>query len=53
VYLLFGDETDHEQNGRALFFIYGGVFVPLDRAAELHSAVARIRLRHGFGPVTA
>ena len=48
MYLLFGDETDREQGGRAPFFIYGGIFVPLDRAAELHSAVERIRLRHRF-----
>jgi hypothetical protein len=43
VYILFGDETDREQGGRAPFFIYGAIFVPLDRAVELHGAIARIR----------
>jgi hypothetical protein len=48
VYLLFGDETDREQGGRAQFFIYGAIFVPVVRAVGLHGAVERIRLRNGF-----
>jgi hypothetical protein len=48
VYLLFGDETDREQGGRAPFFIYGAIFVRVDQAAALHDAVERIRLRNGF-----
>ena len=48
MHILFGDEPDREQGGRAQFFIYGAIFMPLNRAADLHRAVGRIRRRNGF-----
>ena len=48
MYILFGDETDREQTASAPFFIYGAIFVPIQRVEQLHHAVERLRAREGF-----
>lgn len=47
-YLLFTDETNQRPGQRARFFIYGGVFFPVDQLATLHKLVEEARRRHGF-----
>ena len=48
MHLLLGDEADHEQQGRARFFVYGGLFVDAGNVAGLHASVEGIRLEIGL-----
>jgi hypothetical protein len=50
MYLLLGDEADHEQRMGARFFVYGGLFIDIARVQALHAAVAGIREEIGFRP---
>jgi hypothetical protein len=48
VYLLFTDETNQQAGHTAKFFIYGGVFFPVERLTEVHDLVNQARLKNGF-----
>ncbi|MCG8558545.1 MAG: hypothetical protein MI824_01985 [Hyphomicrobiales bacterium] len=50
MYLMLGDEADHEQNGRNKFFVYGGLFVNVAQVQALHAEVKAIRMDTGFQP---
>lgn len=50
MYLLLGDEADHEQGRRAKFFVYGGLFIDVGRIQALHAAIETIRADLLFGP---
>ena len=50
MYFLFTDETNKESSGKAKFFIYGGVYVPIERMKELHDLVESIRQKAGYEP---
>lgn len=50
MYLLFGDEADHEAQPGKKFFLYGGVYIPAETAEELDAEVSRIRREMGFKP---
>lgn len=47
-YLLLTDETNQQPSEAARFFIYGGVFFPLDVLPRLHDLVADARDRGGY-----
>lgn len=47
-YLLFADEANPEQTDPAKFFIYGGVFVPIERTERIHCAIENLRAAYGF-----
>ncbi len=41
MYLMFGDEADHNQTDGKKFFVYGGVFIPTNSLAALHAVVEK------------
>ncbi len=47
-YLLYSDETNKEQSKTSKFFIYGVIFMPLERLFELHTMVNQVRKEYGF-----
>jgi hypothetical protein len=49
-YLLYTDETNVEPDQEAEFFIYGGVYFPVERLADLHERIESIRHDAGFLP---
>lgn len=48
MFLMFGDEADHERGRDNRFFVYGAVFIPANRAHSLHVAIEALRNQHGF-----
>ncbi len=50
VYFLFTDETNQQPSDSSLFFIYGGVFVPAESLAAIHSLIEDIRNEYGYKP---
>ncbi|MCG0238670.1 MAG: hypothetical protein L6E13_05340 [Firmicutes bacterium] len=50
VYALFCDETNLNQNDQVKFFIYGGVFFPVEILPEMHQRVENIRRDAGYRP---
>lgn len=46
--MLFTDETNKEHAPNAKFFIYGGVFFPAEKLAELHALVEKTRFNNSF-----
>jgi hypothetical protein len=50
VYLLYGDEANLEPQGAIEFFLYGGIWLPVDRLGELHHSMTTIRSETGFLP---
>jgi hypothetical protein len=50
VYLLFTDETNKEESARIRFFIYGGLFIPVDKAGQLHVDIEALRRSFGYAP---
>jgi hypothetical protein len=49
-YILYGDETNAEPGEHVEFFIYGGVWLPIERLPDLDKAVAAIRKEAGYEP---
>lgn len=49
-YLLFTDETNNQAAKRAKFFIYGGIFFPVEHLTDIHTLVEDIREEYGFQP---
>lgn len=47
-YILFTDETNNQPAKNAKFFIYGGVFFPVERLADLHDRIEGIREEYGY-----
>ncbi len=47
-YLLFADEANPEQTDPAKFFIYGGVFVPIEKTGHIHRAIEELRIAYDF-----
>jgi hypothetical protein len=47
MFLMFGDEADAEQ-GRERFFVYGAIFVEVDAAKNMHTAIGDLRDKNGF-----
>jgi hypothetical protein len=50
VYLMFGDEADHEQGRGQQFFVYGATFIDVGVASTLHSEIEEARLEAGLLP---
>jgi hypothetical protein len=50
MYILFTDETNMPQDPGAKFFVYGGLFFPVERLVALHDGIARIRQETGYRP---
>ena len=49
MYILFGDETDHNRNQKTTFFVYGALFVHVDSIQNIHDAIENIRRQFRFG----
>jgi hypothetical protein len=49
-YILYADETNAEPGERVEFFIYGGVWLPVERLPDLDKAIADIRSDTGYSP---
>jgi hypothetical protein len=49
-YILYTDETNAEPGERIEFFIYGGVWLPVERLPDLDKAVAEIREEAAYEP---
>ena len=50
MHLLLTDESNLAPAEGVDFFTYGGLIVPIDRVAALHSRIAAIRVDYGFRP---
>jgi len=50
MYLLVADETNTRPSLDVRFFIYGGIFFPIEKLMKLHDEVLVIRKRYGFRP---
>jgi len=50
MYLLLADETNQQPSRNAKFYVYGGVFFPIDSLVELHVQIDKIRCVAGYGP---
>src|SRR6266446_10060436 len=48
MYLLLTDETNKEDSDKVRFFIYGGLFIPADKASQLHLEIEAARKRFGY-----
>jgi hypothetical protein len=48
MYILFTDETNMPQDPGAKFFVYGGLFFPVERLVDLHEGIERIRRESGY-----
>lgn len=48
VYLLYTEETSMRRDPKSRFFIYGGMFFPIDTLADVHALVQRSRADNGF-----
>lgn len=48
MFLLLTDETNKEPSDAIRFFIYGGLFIPADKAADIHKGIAAIRVKYGY-----
>ena len=48
MYCLLTDETNAEASAKAKFFIYGGLFFPLDKLPDLDRHVETIRAKAGY-----
>lgn len=50
MYILLTDETNLLANPAAKFFVYGGLFFPIERLPELDRAIAVVRRDTGYKP---
>jgi hypothetical protein len=50
MHILFTDETNMPQDPGANFFVYGGLFFPVERLVPLHDGIERIRRDMGYQP---
>jgi hypothetical protein len=50
MYILLTDETNATPSKDAKFFVYGGLFFPIDRLDELDEEIANIRKSAGYQP---
>jgi hypothetical protein len=48
VYLLYTEETSMRRDPKSRFYVYGGMFFPMDALTELHNLVQRSRDDSGF-----
>ncbi len=48
MYLFLTDETNTAQSDSVTFFIYGGVIIAMDKAAEVADGVTNIRRTRGY-----
>ena len=48
VYLLYTEETSMRRDPKSRFFIYGGMFLPIDALDEMHALVQQVRDDNGF-----
>ncbi len=48
--ILFTDETNMNPGRDATFFIYGGLFLPIETIPALHDGIEQIRDQLGYGP---
>lgn len=48
LYLCVSDETNQRPSDDSLFFIYGGLFIPIDKLTELDGLVSTARVDNGF-----
>jgi len=48
MYILYTDETNLERSKEAKFFIYGGIFFPIERLPELDKEIKKIREEAGY-----
>jgi hypothetical protein len=49
MYLMFGDEADHQQTRGKKFFVYGAIFVPTNSVKTLHFDIELARVQAGLG----
>jgi len=50
MYLLFTDETNLTPDLQAKFFVYGGLFFPVERLIAIDMGIAKIRDEYGYRP---
>jgi hypothetical protein len=48
MYILFTDETNMPSDPKAKFFVYGGLFFPIERLVEFDEGIGRIRKESGY-----
>jgi hypothetical protein len=48
MYLMFGDEADHDRGRGQKFFVYGAIFVHADCLPTLHDAIETAREKAGL-----
>jgi hypothetical protein len=48
MYLLLTDETNKEESTDVRFFIYGGLFIPADKAGHIHNEIETARRKFGY-----
>jgi hypothetical protein len=48
MYLMFGDEADHEAVQGKKFFVYGAIFAPTNSLVALHNAIEQLRARNNM-----
>lgn len=48
MFLMFGDEADPEQGRGQKYFVYGAIFVPIDKLPALHAEIERLRSASGL-----
>jgi hypothetical protein len=48
MYLLLTDETNKEESVEIRFFIYGGLFVPANKAVQIHNEIEAARKSFGY-----
>lgn len=50
MHILITDETNKEATDKVKFFIYGGLFVPAEKANALHKGIEEARKRYSYNP---
>jgi hypothetical protein len=48
MYLMFGDEADHQHTAGKKFFVYGAIFVPINSVRALHTEMDLARAQAGL-----
>jgi hypothetical protein len=48
MHLLFLDETNKEPTDKIRFFLYGGLFIPAEKAGDIHNGIEAARKRFGY-----
>lgn len=50
MYILLTDETNKQPSDDVKFFVYGGLFFPIDCLPQMHCRIAKIRREFGYQP---